>query len=242
ALALDPGFARAYAGLSLAHFNDWSCAAWDRWDENEREAFRYAEEAARLDPRDHLAHVVLGRILLYRREFERGAAHLDRALALNPNDPDVLVHLAVGYAFLGDPERGLALGEAARRLHPFHPDWYFAALAANHFVARRWRDAASSLARTPDLYADGRAFLAAAHAHLGEVERAREHARRFLARFGVAIAPGARPADAVAWVLRVNPLRRDEDRDALVEGLLRAGLPAPGPGPRPAAAATGASP
>jgi DNA-binding SARP family transcriptional activator len=237
ALDLDPGFARAYAGLSLAHFNDWSCSAWERWDENEREAFRYAEEAARLDPRDHLAQVVLGRILLYRREFERGAAHLARAHALNSNDPDVLVHLAIGYAFLGDPERGLALAEAARRLHPFHPDWYFAALAANHFVAGHWREAAELLARNPDAYADSRAFLAAAHAHLGDLDRARDHARRFLARFAVAIAPGARPADAVAWVLRVNPLRREEDRETLVAGLVRAGLPAPAAAP---ALATGA--
>jgi TolB-like protein len=246
ALDLDPGFARAYAGLSLAHFNDWSCAAWERWDENEREAFRFAEQAARLDPRDHLAQVVLGRILLYRREFDAAAEHLDRALALNPNDPDVLVHLAIGYAFLGEPERGLALAEAARRLHPFHPDWYFAAIAANHFVARRWREAAELLGRSPDAYADSRAFLAAAHAHLGDLERAREHARRFLARFAVAIAPGARPADAVAWVLRVNPLRRDEDRAALVAGLVAAGLSAPTPAVEPARAAaarpTAASP
>jgi DNA-binding SARP family transcriptional activator/TolB-like protein len=243
ALELDPAFARAYAGLSLAHFNDWSCAAWERWDENEREAFRYAEEAARLDPRDHVAQVVLGRILLYRREFERSAAHLARALALNPNDPDVLVHLANGYAHLGDPERGLALAEAARRLHPFHPDWYFGALAGNHFIAGHWREAATLLARTPDAYADSRAFLAAAHAHLGDLDRARDHARRFLARFGVAIAPGARPADAVAWVLRVNPLRREADRDVLVAGLVRAGLPAPAPSPSAAPVpATGAFP
>lgn len=241
ALDLDPSFARAYAGLSLAHFNDWSCAAWERWDENEREAFRFAEQAAQLDPRDHLAQVVLGRILLYRREFDAAAAHLDRAHALNPNDPDVLVHLALGYAYLGEPARGLALAEAARRLHPFHPDWYFAALAANHFAAGHWRAAADLLGRFPDAWADSRAFLAAAHAHLGELDRAREHARRFLARFAVAIAPGARPADAVAWVLRVNPLRREEDRAALVAGLVAAGLPAPAP-PAEAARATAASP
>src|SRR6185436_7755029 len=45
ALELDPGFARAEAGLSLAHFNEWSCMAWDRWDEREHGAYQHAMRA-----------------------------------------------------------------------------------------------------------------------------------------------------------------------------------------------------
>ncbi|MDH3236792.1 MAG: adenylate cyclase, partial [Alphaproteobacteria bacterium] len=33
ALKIDPNYARAYVGLSLSHFNEWSCQAWDKWDE-----------------------------------------------------------------------------------------------------------------------------------------------------------------------------------------------------------------
>ena len=110
ALSIDPAYARAHSGLSLSYFNDWSCAAWDRWDENERKAFEHALEAARLDEHDHVTHCILGRILVCRREFERAAEHLARALALNPNDPDVLAHLALGRAYLGEPELGLELG------------------------------------------------------------------------------------------------------------------------------------
>ena len=225
ALELDPSYARAHAGLSLAHFNDWSCAAWGRWEENEREAFRHAAEAARLDDRDHVVHFILGRILIYRREFDQGEEHLERALALNPNDPDMLAHAALGFAYLGDPARGLALAHAARRLHPFHPEWYLGALAVNHLFARQPREAVALLERVPDAHVDSRAFLAVGYAHLGDPARAREHARRFLARFSRSIAPGASPADAVSWVLRVNPLRREADRAYLVDGLARAGIP-----------------
>ena len=225
ALEMDPSYARAHAGLSLAHFNDWSCAAWERWDENEREAFRHAAEAARLDDRDHVAHFILGRILIYRRDFDRGAEHLDRALALNASDADVHAHAALGCAYLGDPERGLALGFAARRLRPIHPEWYLAAVAMNHFFARQPLEAVALFERAPDAYVDIRAFLAAGHAHLGDLVRAREDARRFLARFARSIAPGGSPADVISWLLRVNPLRRGEDRDYLLEGLARAGIP-----------------
>jgi TolB-like protein len=66
ALALDPCYARAHAGLSLSHFNEWSCQAWELWDDKERLAFEHARPAAALDDRDALVQRVLGRILLYR--------------------------------------------------------------------------------------------------------------------------------------------------------------------------------
>ncbi|ABS25938.1 BTAD domain-containing putative transcriptional regulator [Anaeromyxobacter sp. Fw109-5] len=229
ALARDRDYARAWAGLSLSHFNDWSCAAWDRWDETERRAFEYAAEAIRRDPHDPVTQCILGRILLYRREFERAAEHLSRAHALNPNEPDVLAHLAVGYAYLGEPERGLALGEAARRLNPFHADWYLPCVAANHLVARRPGEALDLLARAPDGHVDTRAFLAVARAHLGDDAGARDDARRFVERFRAGIVRG-RPFAAdepVRWVLHVNPLRRPEDREWVVAGLARAGLACP---------------
>ena len=47
ALESDPAYARAYAGLSLSHFNEWSCQAWQKWDETERLAYDYAKRAAR---------------------------------------------------------------------------------------------------------------------------------------------------------------------------------------------------
>jgi TolB-like protein len=243
ALELEPGFARAFSGLSLSYFNDWSCLAWERWDETERKAYDYALEATRLDDRDHVTHCILGRILLYRREHERGIAHLRRAVALNPNDADVLVHACLGHGYYGDPERALALEGDARAIHPFHPDWYLAIFGASRFFARRPREALERLERAADLFVDVRAFMAAARAHLGDAQGAREDARRFVERFGRSIAGGRSfaPEDPVRWILRVNPLRIDEDRAFLLDGLARAGLPgraaaALEPAPQPATA------
>jgi DNA-binding SARP family transcriptional activator/TolB-like protein len=226
ALELDPGFARAHAGLSLSHFNDWSCVAWDRWDENERRAFEHAREALRLDERDHLAHLVLGRVLLYRREFDRAAEHLARSLALNENDADALTHLALGYGYLGEGERAVALAAAARRLNPFHPEWYFPCGSVGCAVLRRPGEAVELLERAPDGFVDTRAMMAACYAHLGDDARAAESGRRFLARFRGEIArdPRAGGDAALAWLLRVNPFRREEDRRWLADGLARAGL------------------
>jgi hypothetical protein len=69
--------------------------------------------------------------------------------------------------------------------------------------------------------------MAAARARLGDAQGARDDARRFAERFGRSIAGGRpfAPEDPVRWILRVNPLRLDEDRAFLLDGLARAGLP-----------------
>src|SRR5262245_16317859 len=64
ALEIDPSYARAYAGLSLSYFNEWSCQAWVKWDENERLSHEYAQRAVALDEADAMVQVVLGRILV----------------------------------------------------------------------------------------------------------------------------------------------------------------------------------
>src|SRR5262245_60435616 len=107
ALSLDPEYARGYAGLSLSHFNEWSCQAWEMWDEKERLAFQNARRAADLDDRDAIIQLVLARILLFRRQFEESARHVDRALELNPNDADVLAHASLCHTYFGNASLGL---------------------------------------------------------------------------------------------------------------------------------------
>lgn len=229
ALEIHPGFARAYTGLSLTHFNEWSCLAWDRWDENERQAYYYAEQGARMDDGDHLTHFVLGRILLYRREFERAAWHLERAESLNPNDADMLAQLSLSDVCLGEPQRGVARVPLALRLNPFHDDWYFAFAAAASLLARRPEEAIGYARRAPQAAVDMHAGLACAYAHLGEQDEARRHLAAFLAMFQRRITFGRphAPDEPARWLLHVTPVRRPEERDYLIAGLARAGLSLP---------------
>jgi DNA-binding SARP family transcriptional activator/TolB-like protein len=229
ALEIDPGFARAYTGLSLSHFNEWSCLAWERWDDNERHAYAYAEQGARMDASDHLTHFVLGRILLYRRDFARAELHLARAEALNPNDADMLAQMAFSDACLGEARRGTDRAALARRLNPFHDDWYFAFAAFAALLARQLPESIDLARRAPLAATDMHACLACAQAHLGRLDEAHRHRDAFLDIFRRRICSGADPApDAPArWLLHVNPVRRAEDRAFLVEGLGRAGLAVP---------------
>jgi tetratricopeptide (TPR) repeat protein len=229
ALEIDPAYARAYAGLSLTHFNEWSCQAWAHWDENERLAHAYAQRAVALDQSDAMAQVILGRILIYRRRYDEGAHHLERALLLNPNDTDVLVHAALGQAYLGDPESALATATKAMRLNPRYPPWYAAPAGLAMFMLGRDRECLDVVAAAPTrMFVDVAAFAAASAALSGDMTTAKRQLREFLEDFRERIGFGraAEPGEALRWLLHVNPFRRVEDGARLARGLALAGLEA----------------
>jgi TolB-like protein/tetratricopeptide (TPR) repeat protein len=227
ALETDPSYARAYTGLSLSHFNEWSCQAWQKWDETERLAYDYAHRAAALDDADPMVQVVLGRILLYRRQFNEAAFHVDRALSLNPNDTDMLVHAAMCRAYLGDGESALALGTKAMRLNPRFPPYYTAPVGLALFVLGRDAEALALGSQAPiSMFVDIPAFLAASCALTGDVDRARFYLGAFLSQLGDRITYGRPPdpGEPLRWLLHVNPFRRTQDIDRLAQGLRLAGL------------------
>lgn len=223
ALVLDPHYARARAGISLSYFNEWSCRFWNRFAENGRLAYEHAFRALEHDDRDPLIHIVIGRVQLYRRHFEQAAWYLDRAHALCPSDPECLIQQAVCQAQLGRSEIGKALAAKAMRLHPFHPNWYFALAALPHLLMGELAHALElglKVGEDPP-FVDLPAYLAIAHAHLGERDRAGHQFALFLEAFRARVAPDREPApgEAVAWFLEINPLRRREDVEFLLDGL-----------------------
>jgi TolB-like protein/tetratricopeptide (TPR) repeat protein len=229
ALEIDPSYARAYSGLSLSHFNEWSCQAWAQWDEKERLAYEYARRALSLDENDAMVQVVLGRILVYRRRYDEAAHHLERALMLNPNDTDVLVHAGLCQAYLGEPETALATAAKAMRLNPAFPPWYAAPAGLALFMLGRDRECLDMSAAAPTrMFVDIAAFAAASCALTGEMAGATRHLREFLDDFQERIGFGrpAEPGEPLRWLLHVNPFRRAEDGERLARGLSLAGLDA----------------
>jgi TolB-like protein/tetratricopeptide (TPR) repeat protein len=221
AIAIDPHYARAHAGLSLSHFNEWSCQHWDLFEGNGAKAYAHAHAALALDDRDPMVHVVIGRVLLYRRQFDQAAWYLDRALALCPNDADVLMELALCDIYLGQPELALEKTKKAMRLNPFHPDHYYPLAALAHFYLRDFETALSVAGRTTAVpFVDLPAYMAMALAFTGRKDKARAKLAEYEAlyieriRFGRPSAPG----DSARWLLDVNPYRRETDEALLVEG------------------------
>lgn len=226
ALHRDPNFARAYTGLSLSYFNEWSCQYWDRWDLTQQEALKYARQAVELDPADHLALCILGKVELYRRAFDASQAHFERALRLNPNDADNLALIALGLSFLGQSELALELAQAALRLNPRHPAWYWASCYMPLLLLGRHEEAIRAAQAAIGSFVDTHGTLAIAHVHTGRLDEAQGHAHAFVEDFRRMIRPGrhSTPAQAGQWLLEVNPMRDPADLDILRRGLQAVGL------------------
>lgn len=221
ALELDPNYARAHGGLSLSYFNEWSCQFWSSYDENCRHAYAHAHRALDLDDSDPMLHLVIGRILLYRREFDQASWYFDRALALCPNDAGTLIELSICEVFLGRPDIAVAHAEKAMRLNPYHPNHYYAYAAFAYFAAGEFETMLAVSGNAVDVpIVDMPAYTAVALANLGRLDEARQHLAEFEARFRAKITCGREPSpgESFNWILTINPYRRKEDEDFLREG------------------------
>src|SRR5690606_26206743 len=85
AVALDPGFARAHAGLSFTSFLDAFLHLVPDVDAATQAAPRHAERGLELDPLDPFANFIMGRSHWLTDEPETALDWLTRATTLNPN-------------------------------------------------------------------------------------------------------------------------------------------------------------
>ena len=222
----DPFYARGYCGLSLSYFNEWGHHAWVEWAAAIEKAFKYAEQAVKLDETDHVGQCLLGRIHLYRREFDRGQRYLERSYTLNPYGSDMLATAALSWCFLGDHDRAQELAEKAIELHPSPPEWYYGGLAVTLFMKDEIEAAQAMREKAPHAYFDTLFFLAAGHAFAGRMDRAQEYAASFMERFQALVLGGRppKPGEANDWIRHVNPFRREQDIARIEKAMSMVGL------------------
>jgi TolB-like protein/Flp pilus assembly protein TadD len=229
ALATDPRYARAHAGLAELCYMEVVVGAWGQPREPLlEEALEHARKSVELDESDAQPHVILGWVHMARREFDRAVKHWAIADELNPNDAEVAMSRATAHAFLGEPEIGLKIAEAALRLNPYCPDWYLSDKAVIHFIAHQYEPALAIYGSIGELYPHSALWHAAAAAKAGRNEEAQQQAAAFLAQARQCWAgdPAATPADQVNWLIDSLPFKRDADVAHFREGLRAAGLPA----------------
>src|SRR5438128_9221557 len=151
AIARDPNYALAYAGLSSAYIILPFWAGVDRLD-----AYSKAKDAAikalRLDPNLAEAHLALGKVLFFSEIDLPGALReYQRAIELQPND--ATAHHWLGndaLSALGRCEEASAQGKRAVELDPLSPV-INADLGATFYYAHRFDEYARQLRKTLEI-------------------------------------------------------------------------------------------
>lgn len=132
AVQLDAGYGDAYALLANVYLAEHRFelnalpAPLDR-------ALAAAQTAAELDPQNAYARCWLAIVHFFRRENAQFKFEAQRALNLNPNDPETLADIGHYHAFMGEFERGVELTRSAIELNPLHPGWYNFSFARDHY-------------------------------------------------------------------------------------------------------------
>lgn len=109
------------------------------------------EEAVKLQPRSARAHAALSRALFFTGESQRARDEAETAIALNPNDAEVLGLAVEALTQTGMFNRGYDLLMKLKKLNPDHPDWMNYFIFFKYFVERDfdqamfWIDKARSL-------------------------------------------------------------------------------------------------
>jgi TolB-like protein len=177
AIALDPTFSRAYAGLSFTHWqNAFTFKPTQRQPDTDR-AFDAAGRGLQADPQDPAAHWAFGRALWLRKEEAASLNALNEAVTLSPSF--AIAHYTRGFveSQTGDAAVAVRATDVARQLSPFDPMLYAMCCARAFALVRlgRYDEAAEwaiRAARKPNAHVQAHALSALVLAVAGRLKDA----------------------------------------------------------------------
>jgi TolB-like protein len=215
-IELNPRFASAYAWRACTIGQAWRYEFMPRTSERQQRLIRFVEQAMSIDEHNAECHRIMCRIALLRGQFTKSEHHLDCALALNPNDPRLVVQRGINLTFLGDPDAAIPWIERAMRLDPFSGHRYYLDMVRALFMAGRPAEATVVLERAARSHWEHSLWLAACSAAANKESAAKQAGQE---------AKTLRPDLSITtyidgWFI----WKRNEDKARLCDALARAGL------------------
>ena len=180
AIALDRGYAAAYAGLAATYMMEFQ-NGWTKTTEiTGARAIELARKAIALDERDSYAHLVLSSAYWkVKSNFELARSQLETAIEINPNYYWNYCYGCWFSACSGDLDVSVEHGNEAIRRNPLLPDGCLWTLGFTEYLAERYENAVATIGRMTKLEPDSYACLAACYAQLGRDEEAAAAAAEF---------------------------------------------------------------
>jgi adenylate cyclase len=218
AIELDPNYAAAHSALGETFHVAISMGWAESPDEYWKRVETYAGEALRLDASDVRARILMARSYLAYNRHPEAQTQIDRAIAINPNDPDALAGRGNVLMWLGKTDAAIESLELALRIDPELNDFDRFALTLAYYLKQRYNEAIEqaelNLRRNPAARFN-EAVLAASYAQVGrtaDAARVSEEVRRTDPMF-----------DPLTYG---NKFLNPKDLEALRDGLRKAGLQA----------------
>ncbi|RLA15723.1 MAG: hypothetical protein DRQ59_00710 [Gammaproteobacteria bacterium] len=220
----DPDNAIVHNHIYQAYVTDWLSGWHDPRSESIDNAGFHVRRAMELDPDIALIQADFAEYLLFTEDWDAAELHTDRALRLNPNDPETLATAAAAQASLGNVSKAIELADACHTLDPFHP-WIDWVAGVAYYRGKRYEDAIATFKNMPIPADEIDGWLAACYQRLGEHDKASKHLNLYLeiARKNMARFPETLEDWEQLW--KASPSYRPEEGiDYPFEALCEAGL------------------
>jgi len=141
AIQRDPTYADAYTDLGIAYWSGW-INEWSEYDSTTLDrAIQLEQQAIALDDGNARAHAILGRLYVYKRQFEKAVAEGERSIELAPNSAVNNWWLSAILNRSGKPAESISFAEKAARLDPRNRDFYGFDIGLAYLVMGRYEEA-----------------------------------------------------------------------------------------------------
>jgi len=164
------------------------------------------------------AHGLLGYLYTQKKEYEKGIAEGERAVALNPSGAAVLVNYAMSLNFAGRSEEAIPLLQKAIRLNPIGSYYNYTTLGNALMFTGRYEEAVSAykkaIQRAPNNVWP-HIMLAATYSMMGREKEARAE---------VAEALRINPKFSLDFWAKTSLIKEQSKRDDVCNALRKAGL------------------
>ena len=218
AVDLDPNYATAFAELSRicvqARNHGWT----ENLEEPLKQASEFAEKAVILNAALPQAHIVLGFINMWQRNFDRAIAEVNKGLELDPNHAEGQMYKAIILGFAGQPEESLEWVEKAIRLNPGAPFWYLFAQGNASYSMGHYSEAIAACIKAaisnPN-FIFAHLLLLACYSNLGNEEESKAELEECLARM---------PSLTVSWAQEVMPYKNNAVLTQFIDDLRKTNL------------------
>lgn len=152
AIALDPAYALAHAGLAATYYE--ASSVWLSPNDAMPKVKAAALKALELDDNLAEAHTALAQALsLYEWNWGEAEKHYQRALELNPNFAQAHQYYGICLAHRGQMEAGAEEIKQAQRLDPLTPSTSLS-LVLNYYAARRYDEAIAQCRKILEIKSD----------------------------------------------------------------------------------------
>jgi tetratricopeptide (TPR) repeat protein len=217
-IALDPKYPYGYVSLALSHGMDIMLGLSESPQQSVARAIELARKAISLDNSYSFAYSALGTFYLVARQYDKGVAEAERAVALDPNSAENLFFLAYVLCYAGRPEEAIPLIESAERLNPFPLPLQLTWMGMAYRLTGRYEkaiEAAKRAIRAEPNNQFARVHLIVSYIALGREKEAHSEATELLR---------INPNFSVGLYMKRQLYKNQAESDRLANALYKAGL------------------